>query len=94
VLGIRKRIVHEDNKLIVVKEQNFSRELTAIREAREMLKPGTGMARGRWLGSIPRVLADTWAHECGKAVGTREFNKYAAEKLKSNEFRNLRGTGG
>jgi hypothetical protein len=44
-----------------------------------------------YVGSVPVVLAQTWARECGAGIGTREFAEYAKKKILSNEFTLLRG---
>lgn len=40
---------------------------------------------GRYVGSVPMVLAAEWAKECGAAIGTKEFLAYAKRKLQDGE---------
>jgi len=43
-------------------------------------------ANYRHVASIPLVLAEVWAAECGAAVGTHEFGEYAKKKILSGDY--------
>lgn len=73
-----------------VKEQNVDAMLPAIHELRDMVRKDTGPGRGRFLGSVPILVAQIWAKESGTAIGTREWLKYAKMKLKSSDWQKLR----
>lgn len=40
----------------------------------------------RLAGTIPGVIAEAWATECGASIGTQEFAAYVQRKLMSGEF--------
>lgn len=40
---------------------------------------------GRYVGSVPLVLAAEWAKECGAAIGTKEFLAYCRRKLQDHD---------
>jgi hypothetical protein len=56
-------------------------------------KPHYGEAAVRYVGTIPQVLADTWAREAGVAIGTREFLEVAKRKLMDSDYAYLRVRG-
>lgn len=87
--GIRERVVTEDGVVRFIKTQNAEPLITAIRA--RMDQPDNKRANMRYLGSIPMVLAQTWARECGFAIGTKGFQEYARKKLMDGEFAKLRG---
>lgn len=88
-VGVTKTAKFEDGKLHIIKEQNFDAALKAIRALRDQPK-NKGLARGRHVGSIPAVLAHKFMQECGAAIGTPEWNKYAARKLRDSEYEAFR----
>lgn len=73
-----------------VKRQNVQDVLDAAKDAAETLRPNTGPAGSKYLGTVPILVAQQWAKECGAAVGAREWAKYAKDKLKDGTWARLR----
>lgn len=73
-----------------VKTQNVQQILDAAKDAADTLKPNTGPAGGKYLGTVPVLIAQQWAKECGAVVGSREWAKYAKDKLKDGTWARLR----
>lgn len=73
-----------------VKRQNVQDVLDAAKDAAESLRPNTGPVGSKYLGTVPVLVAQQWAKECGAAVGSREWAKYAKTKLKDGTWARLR----
>lgn len=73
-----------------VKRQNVQAILDAAKDAAETLRPNTGPVGGKYLGTVPVLIAQQWAKECGAPVGSREWAKYAKGKLKDGTWARLR----
>jgi hypothetical protein len=73
-----------------VKRQDVQGVLDAAKDAAEVLRPNTGPAGGKYLGTVPILIAQQWAKECGASVGSREWAKYAKDKLKDGTWARLR----
>lgn len=73
-----------------IKTQDVTEILRAAHEAKDMFKKDTGPVQGRYLGTVPVIIAQQWAKECGHAIGTKEWAKYAKTKLKDGEYSKLR----
>ena len=72
------------------KTQDVTAILDAAKDARSELKKDTGPAGGRYLGTVPVLIAQQWAKECGYPVGTRGWANYAKTKLADGEWSKLR----
>ena len=86
--GIREQMVTEDGVVRFVKKQDVEPMFSAIRAVKEA--PNADKGR-RYVGSVPMLVAQQWAKECGAAIGTKEWGAYARKKLKDGEFAKLRG---
>jgi hypothetical protein len=65
--------------------------IEGVKEMSELITRSTKNAAGaNYLGSIDTITASIWATECGAAVGTKEFAKYAKKKLMSPEYSKFR----
>lgn len=73
-----------------IKTQDVQGILDAAKDASEVLKPNTGPAGGKYLGTVPVLIAQQWAKECGAAVGSREWATYAKTKLRDGTWARLR----
>jgi len=73
-----------------VKRQNVQAVLDAAKDAAETLRPNTGPAGGKYLGTVPVLIAQQWAKECGASVGSREWAIYAKGKLRDGTWSRLR----
>jgi hypothetical protein len=85
--GIVEQIVSKDGVVTIKKTQDAQPMFDAIRAAKDLPKNPTM----RYIGSIPLLVGQKWARECGAAIGTKEWRAYAHKKLKSGEFSKLRG---
>ena len=79
-----------DGTFSFVKTQNVDHVLAAAKDAREQLRKDTGPIQGRYLGTVPVLVAQQWAKECGAAVGTKEWSVYAKKKLADGTWAKLR----
>lgn len=73
-----------------IKTQDVTEVLRAAKGAQEMIKKDTGPVQGRYIATVPVIVAEQWARECGAAIGTKEWSKYAKKKLKDPEFSGFR----
>lgn len=64
--------------------------LAAIKERSAHYTENFGGA-GKYLGTVPNIIAQQWANECGAAIGTREWAQYARGKLKDGTWKRLTG---
>ena len=88
---VTEKYVHNgEGQMQIQKTQNVEHILEAAKGARELIGRNSGPANGRYLGTIPIVIAQHWAVECGAAVGTRPWAVYAKQKLKDPDFAGLR----
>lgn len=74
----------------IVKTQNVKEVLRAAEMARDVLKKDTGPVQGRYLGTVPVLVAQQWAKACGAAIGTKEWAAYAKKQLKDGTWAKLR----
>jgi hypothetical protein len=72
------------------KTQDVSAILDAAKDARDTLRKDTGPVGGRFLGTVPVLIAQQWAKECGFSVGTKGWANYAKTKLADGEWSKLR----
>ena len=92
--GTRERYVTDaDGKVARQVVQDAQGIVDGIAAARDIIKPRTAPGDGTWVGTVPIILAQTWAKECGAPIGTKEFNQYLMKKLLDGEFAKLRGVG-
>ena len=81
----------EDDKLIVRRSQDVQRILDFNKERNiDGHNPNSEM---RLAGSIPFVVAEMWAKECGAKIGSQEFLAYVKKKLLSGDFSKLVANG-
>jgi hypothetical protein len=85
--GVREKMVTKDGVVTITKTQDAQPMFDAIRAAKDLPKNPTM----RYVGSIPLLLGQQWAKECGAAIGTKQWREYAHKKLKSGDFSKLRG---
>lgn len=86
---IQEKMVEQDGKLHIVKEQRVKEMLDSIHKIRDYVPDSHGDAKARWVGSIPLVLAEEWARESGAQIGTKEFAAYLKRKLSDPDYKNL-----
>jgi len=87
-MAISERMFEDDGTLRVIRSQDVQPILEANKRAQNSeLNRKSEMRRA---GSIPMVVAEQWSRECGAAIGTQEFGKYAKKKLMDGEFSKLR----
>ena len=81
-----ERVIVEDDKLIVAQTQDVQAIVDQNHRIATDGAKWTGQARWRHACSIPQVIADMWARECGAGPGTQEFMEYAKKKLTGGEY--------
>lgn len=73
-----------------IKKQDVQGILDAAKDAAETLRPNTGPVGSKYLGTVPVLIAQQWAKECGASVGSREWAIYAKGKLRDGTWSRLR----
>lgn len=84
--NVREQVILQDDMLVVKNSQDVQ---AIVDENHRIAVDGPkwfGEARWRKVGSIPQVIADQWARECGAGPGTQEFMAYAKKKLLSGDY--------
>jgi hypothetical protein len=79
-----------DGKLVIRKSQDIQSLLDQNAYEREAAPSMFGEMAVRKVGSIPLIVAEQWAKECGAAIGTKEFAEYAKRKLMDGDFAKFR----
>lgn len=77
-------------KFHFVKSQDVTGILQAAHEMKDMVRKDTGPVQGRYLGTVPVLVAQQWAKDCGAAIGTKEWAAYAKKQLKDGTWSKLR----
>lgn len=85
--GVVSRISHEDGVTRITNTQELDDTLDAIKRVPDVTKV-KGKNR-HWLGTVPILIAQQWATECGAAIGTKEWGVYAKRKLADGTWRKL-----
>lgn len=81
-----------DGKVIrYVSYQETDPILRAIKATKEIIRPNTGPVQGKYLGSVPLIICEKWAKDCGAALYSKEWKAYARRQLMSGEWSKLRG---
>ena len=75
-----------DGKIHINRQQDVRSLIDLNKHEAEVNPSMFGTARVRKIGSIPLVVAETWARECGAAIGSKEFAEYAKKKLMSGDW--------
>ena len=81
----------EDDKLIIRRSQDVQRILDFNKERN--IDGHNRKSDMRLAGSIPFVVAEMWAKECGAKIGSQEFLAYVKKKLLSGDFSKLVANG-
>jgi len=90
-MSISEKMFEEDGTLRILRSQDVQPILEANKRAQNSeLDRKSEMRRA---GSIPYVIAEQWSRECGAAIGTQEFGKYAKKKLMDGDWAKLRVRG-
>jgi hypothetical protein len=87
--GIKETAVEEDGKLTIHKSQDVQSLLDRNKAEADVASKSFGDAGFRKVGSIPMVLAENWAKECGCAVGTAGFAAHVKKKLMDGDYAKL-----
>lgn len=69
----------------IVSSQQCDDIITGVHETRD-LRTKSHNKDLAYLGSVPLLVCQIWAKECGAAIGTAEFKKYARMKLTTGDY--------
>jgi len=81
----------EDDKVVVKRSQDIQRILDFNKERN--IEGHNRKSDMRLVSSIPFVVAEMWARECGSKIGSQEFLEYVKKKLMSGDFSKLIANG-
>ena len=81
----------EDDKVVVKRSQDIQSILDFNKERN--IDGHNRKSDMRLAGSIPFVVAEMWARECGSKIGSQEFGEYVKKKLMSGDFSKLIANG-
>jgi len=87
---IRERVVDIDGGFNIVQEQNCDSTIEAVHGAADFMRKRPKNLGARYLGSVPLVVAQQWAKECGCAIGTKEYLVYAQRQIMDGAFAKFR----
>jgi hypothetical protein len=87
---IKEKMIEQDGKLHVIREQEVSDILKYNKRQQDDLPSMYGDAKFRKVGSIPFIVAEQWMKECGAPIASKEFNENAKKKLKDSNYAYLR----
>lgn len=80
-----EKTIFENGKMIIRRTADVQSDLDAIPVMRDA-RPGENF---RHVGSIPEIVAEQWAKDCGHAIGTAGFAEYVKRQLTSGDFSKL-----
>lgn len=83
---IRDQIIADDKTTTFLRTQDVTADLQRAAMLRDNIRKGADL---RLVGTVPMVIAEQWARECGERVGTQGFSEYLKRKLQSGEFARL-----
>ena len=90
-MSVQTKYFDEAGKLVINRSQDIQRILDFNKERNiDGYNRNSDM---RLAGSIPFVVAEMWAKECGAKIGSQEFLAYVKKKLQSGEFSKLVANG-
>lgn len=81
--AVRETITSDERGVRIHSTMDAQPTLDFVKSAADHFKKG---ADQHYLGSVPILVAQVWAKECGHAIGTPGFKAYGAKKLKSGEY--------
>jgi hypothetical protein len=82
--AINERVVDDDKSFSIVKKQIVDDVIDGVARMEAPRRPkGDGV---RYVGSVPILVNQIWAKECGAPVGSKEFLKYAHHKLTNGDY--------
>ncbi|MFN7002174.1 MAG: hypothetical protein ACK4NW_01945 [Roseinatronobacter sp.] len=87
---MEEQTIFQDGKMIVRKTQDVSADIARASLLRDAHRAGGDM---RLAGTIPGIVAEAWAAECGHPVGSHEFGEFVKRKLMDGEFAKFRVQG-
>ena len=93
VTGISERMIEQDGKLIISRNQDVSALIDDNYQLSTIAPSAHGDAKFRLAGRIPFVVAEQWAAECGCGIGTQGFADHVKKKLADGDFAKLRVKG-
>jgi len=84
-------VVHDEKHFSLVHTHDTECIIEGVKGMSETINRTTKNAAGAlYLGSIDTITAAIWVKECGAALGTKEFAKYAKKKLMSGDYSKFR----
>jgi hypothetical protein len=84
--GVMERMVEADGLLHVQRQQDVQSLIDLNKHEAETLPSMHCDAAVRKVGSIPFVVAEDWARECGARIGSPEFAEHCKKKLANGDF--------
>ena len=87
---IKETFLFDGDLMRIQKTQQVQHILDAAKDAQEVFRPNTGPVGSKYLGTVPILIAQQWAKECAAAIGTKEWAKYAKQKLQDGTWARLR----
>lgn len=90
---VKEKMIYEDDKLHIVREQDVSEILRQTHYLRENSPTRTREGNWRLAGRIPLVVAEQWSRECKAGIGSKEFAEYVKKKLKDSDYAYLKVRG-
>jgi len=91
--GIIETVHRHEGNIVFRRSQNIDDLIRRNKFEAENAPSMHGHAAVRKVGSVPLVVAEEWARECGAAVGTREFAEHVKKKLMDGDFSAFRVKG-
>lgn len=75
-----------DKGFNIVYKQNCDDVVAGVHSAGSAMSKRRRNANTQYLGSVPLLVCQIWAKESGTRVGSREFTKYARQKLTTGDY--------
>lgn len=82
-MTVRETLFEDHEGLIVLRSQECDKILQAVKEAKDYEVRTVNTQRSqRYLGSVPNVVAVSWAQEWGVKLFSAEWSEKASRRLK------------
>lgn len=83
-----EQVISDPEHVRVVLRQECDGIIEGVKAIADVSRRGKGT--NQYLGSVPVVVAEIWAKQCGAPLGSKEFAEYGKKMLLSGDWSKLK----